>query len=250
MAVRNIRAAVTCGADRRPHRPPTNGWRRSTSPTFARRSRSTASRRRWPPRPGSSRRRKVWRWRSAIRSRPRCRARCSACSGTSRSRSTASTSWSTSTAIAAPATTSRVSSTDGIYDAIVTNETQFNTDWDGNWQHAVGEDEEGWTVEVLIPWYIAPMRDGRRRQAHARDLPGPRRRHDRRTRRVAAGELRAAALPVRLRGHRSDQLQPVAAGDHAVRVRALRRRGQEQRRRCRRRRVLEAERPDAAHGHA
>jgi hypothetical protein len=53
----------------------------------------------------------------------------------------------------------RVSSTNGIHDAIVTNETNFNSDWDGNWRHAVSEDEETWTVELLIPWHIAPMRD-------------------------------------------------------------------------------------------
>lgn len=52
-----------------------------------------------------------------------------------------------------------VSSTGGIHDAIITNETEFNDDWDGNWRHAVGEDEAGWTVEVLIPWHIAPMRE-------------------------------------------------------------------------------------------
>ncbi len=51
-----------------------------------------------------------------------------------------------------------ISNTDGISDSIVTNENIFNSDWDGNWQHAVGSDEEGWTVEVLIPWHIAPMR--------------------------------------------------------------------------------------------
>ncbi len=50
-----------------------------------------------------------------------------------------------------------VSSTDGIADAIVTNESQFNDDWDGHWQHAVGEDADSWSVEMLIPWYIAPM---------------------------------------------------------------------------------------------
>jgi Domain of unknown function (DUF5916) len=52
-----------------------------------------------------------------------------------------------------------ISSTGGIFDAIVTNEFEFNPDWDGNWQHAVGGDEQAWTVEVLIPWHIAPMRD-------------------------------------------------------------------------------------------
>ncbi|HEY7641561.1 MAG TPA: DUF5916 domain-containing protein [Steroidobacteraceae bacterium] len=51
-----------------------------------------------------------------------------------------------------------VSSTNGIFDAIVTNEIEFNKDWDGNWRHEVGGDETAWTAEVLIPWHIAPMR--------------------------------------------------------------------------------------------
>jgi len=58
-----------------------------------------------------------------------------------------------------------VSSTGGVYDAVVTNETSFNKDWDGNWTSAVSQDAQGWTVEMLIPWYIAPMhraRDGQR----------------------------------------------------------------------------------------
>ena len=63
-----------------------------------------------------------------------------------------------------------VSSTDGINDAVITNENQFNKDWDGNWKHAVSEDAAGWTVEILIPWYIAPMHTAQRRQAHARHL--------------------------------------------------------------------------------
>ena len=53
-----------------------------------------------------------------------------------------------------------VSITDGIVDATITNESNFSKDWDGNWQHAVAEDADGWTVEMLIPWYIAPMRKG------------------------------------------------------------------------------------------
>ncbi|HKU13287.1 MAG TPA: DUF5916 domain-containing protein, partial [Steroidobacteraceae bacterium] len=51
-----------------------------------------------------------------------------------------------------------ITSTDGIFDAIITNESVFNPDWDGNWQHAVGGDDQAWTAEVLIPWHIAPMR--------------------------------------------------------------------------------------------
>ncbi len=54
-----------------------------------------------------------------------------------------------------------VSSTGGVADEIITNENQFSNDWDGLWQHAVGEDEHGWSVELRIPWHIAPMRDGR-----------------------------------------------------------------------------------------
>ena len=48
----------------------------------------------------------------------------------------------------------------GISDEVITNENNFNSDWDGNWRHAVAEDEQGWTAELLIPWHIAPMRDG------------------------------------------------------------------------------------------
>lgn len=53
-----------------------------------------------------------------------------------------------------------VTSTGGIADAVVTNENNFNDDWDGNWRHAVSEDADSWSVEMLIPWYIAPMREG------------------------------------------------------------------------------------------
>ena len=50
---------------------------------------------------------------------------------------------------------------DSIQDETITNENQFNTDWDGNWKHAVSEDGDTWSVEILIPWYIAPMRDAK-----------------------------------------------------------------------------------------
>lgn len=53
-----------------------------------------------------------------------------------------------------------VSITDGIQDATIVNETRFSKDWDGNWKHAVGEDGDTWSVEMLVPWYIAPMRKG------------------------------------------------------------------------------------------
>ncbi|MFT4198028.1 MAG: DUF5916 domain-containing protein [Pseudoxanthomonas sp.] len=50
-----------------------------------------------------------------------------------------------------------VSCSDGVYDAVVTDQNVFNSDWDGSWRHATGEDEQGWSAELLIPWYTAPM---------------------------------------------------------------------------------------------
>lgn len=47
-----------------------------------------------------------------------------------------------------------------IADSTISNENQFNGDWDGRWTHAVSEDAEGWSAEMLIPWHIAPMRQG------------------------------------------------------------------------------------------
>ncbi|MBL8299721.1 MAG: hypothetical protein JNN30_15400 [Rhodanobacteraceae bacterium] len=52
-----------------------------------------------------------------------------------------------------------VSLSDSIEDAIITEENRFNTDWDADWQHAVQEDADGWSVELLLPWTIASMRD-------------------------------------------------------------------------------------------
>jgi hypothetical protein len=46
-----------------------------------------------------------------------------------------------------------------IIDTTITNENQFNTDWDGDWRHATSEDAAGWSAEMLIPWHVAPMRD-------------------------------------------------------------------------------------------
>ena len=53
-----------------------------------------------------------------------------------------------------------VSASNGINDAVITNQSQFSTDWDGNWQHAASSDADGWSAEILIPWYIAPMAKG------------------------------------------------------------------------------------------
>ena len=45
----------------------------------------------------------------------------------------------------------------GISDEVITSERNFNTDWDGDWHRAVQQDEQGWSVEMLVPWYVAPM---------------------------------------------------------------------------------------------
>ncbi|MEO6264133.1 MAG: DUF5916 domain-containing protein [Luteimonas sp.] len=50
---------------------------------------------------------------------------------------------------------------DSIIDKTISNENQFNSDWDGVWKHATSEDGDSWSVELLIPWYIAPMRGGK-----------------------------------------------------------------------------------------
>ncbi|HEX5961485.1 MAG TPA: DUF5916 domain-containing protein [Rhodanobacteraceae bacterium] len=58
-----------------------------------------------------------------------------------------------------------VASTGAVDDEVITNERDFDNDWDGVWQHAVSQDADGWTVELLIPWHTAPMHravDGKR----------------------------------------------------------------------------------------
>lgn len=46
---------------------------------------------------------------------------------------------------------------DGIIDATIGNENQFNGDWDSDWKHATSEDGDTWSAEMLLPWHIAPM---------------------------------------------------------------------------------------------
>ncbi len=54
----------------------------------------------------------------------------------------------------------RVSLADGIVDATIANENEISNDWDGHWLHATSETETAWSAELLIPWHIAPMREG------------------------------------------------------------------------------------------
>jgi len=57
-----------------------------------------------------------------------------------------------------------VSISGGIQDAIITGQNGYKYDWDGVWEQAVAEDADGWSVEVRLPWGIAPLgriEDGR-----------------------------------------------------------------------------------------
>lgn len=46
-----------------------------------------------------------------------------------------------------------------IGDEVISNENRYNSDWDGVWQYALHEDDERWSVELLIPWSVAAMRE-------------------------------------------------------------------------------------------
>jgi hypothetical protein len=45
-----------------------------------------------------------------------------------------------------------------IQDGVVSNENVISYDWDTDWSWAVTETEDGWQVEMQIPWTVAPMR--------------------------------------------------------------------------------------------
>lgn len=46
----------------------------------------------------------------------------------------------------------------GVRDGLITNQNEFDRDWDGLWQHAVRETADQWIVEILIPWSTVSMR--------------------------------------------------------------------------------------------
>lgn len=52
-----------------------------------------------------------------------------------------------------------ITSAGDIKDAVISNESAFRDDWDGAWEHAVGEFDGGYIIEWRIPWTIAQMRD-------------------------------------------------------------------------------------------
>ena len=51
-----------------------------------------------------------------------------------------------------------VSAGGSISDGIYRNENDVNYDWDADWDSATSINSDGWTVEMFIPWSIAPMK--------------------------------------------------------------------------------------------
>lgn len=49
----------------------------------------------------------------------------------------------------------------GVRDGRVTNQNEFDRDWDGEWRHAIHETEDQWSVEIFIPWSTVSMRAAR-----------------------------------------------------------------------------------------
>jgi hypothetical protein len=52
-----------------------------------------------------------------------------------------------------------VSISDSYRDGTIIQENVSNYDWDGVWKHAVHQDQDQWTVEILLPWSIVSMRE-------------------------------------------------------------------------------------------
>jgi hypothetical protein len=50
-----------------------------------------------------------------------------------------------------------VSLSGSVRDGIILQQTTYSYDWDEVWYSAVAEDEAGWSIEVELPWSVAPM---------------------------------------------------------------------------------------------
>ena len=86
--------------------------------------------------------------------------RCGATASTS-CRTTTSRSCSTRSTTGATASIFEVNTIGGRSDGQVTNERQFNSDWNPIWDLRVGRFDGGWTVEVAIPFKSLRYRPGR-----------------------------------------------------------------------------------------
>lgn len=47
-----------------------------------------------------------------------------------------------------------------VRDGVILNQSEVSYDWDAVWFHRAQETEQGWTAEVMIPWWVAPGGDG------------------------------------------------------------------------------------------
>lgn len=54
-----------------------------------------------------------------------------------------------------------VSIGNSIRDSAISRQNEFNGDWDAAWEHAVEEEDGTWTVEMRLPWTLAPMGEAR-----------------------------------------------------------------------------------------
>ncbi len=50
-----------------------------------------------------------------------------------------------------------VSLSGSVRDGIILQQTTYSYDWDEVWYSAVSEDEAGWSIEIELPWSVAPM---------------------------------------------------------------------------------------------
>ncbi|MCT6632041.1 hypothetical protein, partial [Staphylococcus aureus] len=42
-------------------------------------------------------------------------------------------------------------------DSVISQQVNYNYDWDGEWDYAVSETPSQWIVEYRIPWTVAPL---------------------------------------------------------------------------------------------
>lgn len=49
-------------------------------------------------------------------------------------------------------------------DAIISRQTRYNYDWDGDWDYAVSETKDRWFAELRIPWSTAPLGEAKNGQ--------------------------------------------------------------------------------------
>ena len=90
----------------------------------------------------------------------------------------------------------------GRWDGQITNERQFNADWNPVWDLSVGRFEGGWTVELVIPFKSLRYRPGTRADLGLQRAPGQ---QGRRTKHPFSRSCRARSDSARSFSRRSHQ---------------------------------------------